>query len=161
MELPYEKKEKTLAELKERGITWRTRYYNFLNPEGLNNFVSDMENVSNNPLKHQITEFDYQTQTDGTPFAMLRFRDDDKIDDVKERRFSIWAKLYTTAEFNDLDATLNSHDKTTVYLLGEKRLTMKTGDFFILLIWATINRPTKFTEGLDVLRSIFAAKFRQ
>jgi len=160
MELPIDKKPPTLADLKEKNILWKTSFYNFTNSEELNQFVTDMENFVNNPSKYQITEFDYQTQVDGTPFALVRYKLDNKIEEIKEKKFFVFAKIYTKFEFDDLDAIINQHDKTTLYLLGEKRLTMKTGDFFILLIWATVGKPTKFTEGLDALRSIIAAKFR-
>ncbi len=160
MELPFEKKEKTLAELKEKGIKWRTEYYCLTNPEHLNHFVTEMEKTANNPLKYMVIEFEYVPLVDGTPCVMIRYKDDEKVNDVKTKKYSIWAKLHTHLELKDLDEIINKHDKTTLYLLGEKRFTMKTGDFFILLIWATIDVPVKHTEGLDVLRQYFAAKFR-
>lgn len=160
MELPFEKKQPTMADLKQKDLTFNTEFYEFTNAEGMNQFVADMEYVVNNPLRKQIMEFDYQTQVDGSPFALLRYKTDGKVEEVKEKKFFIFAKLFTKFEFNDLDAIINRHDKTTLYLLGEKHLTMKTGDFFILLIWATIEKPTKFTEGLDALRSTLLAKLR-
>ena len=156
MLLPYEKKQPTFADSKEKGIKWRTRFYNFLNPQDMNQFLNDVQEVVNNPLRHRIVEFEYDTQVDGTPFTLLRYRDDTKVDKPKERDYSLFAKLFTTKEFDDLDAILDSYDKTSLYLLAEKHLTMKTGDFFILLIWATVDRPLKFTEGLDGLRKLFS-----
>ena len=160
MQLPFEKSQPTMADLKEKGISFKTKHYEFMSGEGMNDFISDMETFVNNPLHMQIMEFDYQTQVDGTPFALLRYRYDEKVDEVKQKKFFIFGKVFTKYEFDDLDAIINRHDKTTLYLLGEKRLTMKSGDYFIMLIWATIEKPTKFTEGLDALRSILAAKLR-
>ena len=159
MELPIDKKQPTFADLKEKGISFRTKLYTFTSSQDMNDFINDMEAVANNPLKYQISEFNYQTQVDGTPFAMLRFKDDEKIDEVKERKFVIWGKIFTKPEFVELDEIINKHDRTNLHLLGEKRLSMKTGDFFIMLIWATNDRPAKFTGGLDVLRAIFKQKF--
>ena len=160
MELPFEKKAPSMADLREKGISFRTKLYEFTNAEDMNHFINDMEFVANNPSKCQILEFNYQTQVDGTPFAVVRFRDDEKIEERKEKRFYIFGKIFTKYEFEELDKIINMHDKTTLMLLGEKHLTMKTGDFFVMLIWATIDKPVKFMEGLDVLRTIFVAKFR-
>ena len=151
MKLPIDEVPPTFAELKDKGITWRTAYYNLCSQPQMNNFIADMEKHVNNPLKVQIYEFDYQPLVDGTPCIMVRYREDDKLDWL-DKKIELWGKLYTTAEFADLDKILNSYDQTSVFLLGEKRLTMKTGDFFILLIWATLDKPMRRTEGLSGLR---------
>ena len=150
----------TLAELKEKGISWRTAYYNLCSAQHMNNFIADMEKHVNNPLKIQIGDFDYQPLVDGTPCVMVRYRDDDKID-LLEKKITLWGKLYTTAEFADMDKIINGYDATTLFLLGEKRLTMKTGDFFILLIWATLDRPMRRTEGLNGLKQLLSFHFRK
>ena len=159
MELPFEKKDPSFADLKTKGLSFRTRHYFLTSTEGLNEFTTDLQALANNPVKHNILTFQYETQVDGSPFAVLRFIDDEKVEINKNTKFTLFAKIYTKYEFNELDAIINKHDKTNLYLLGEKRFTMKTGDFFILLIWATVDKPTKFTEGLDVLRKWFIAKF--
>ena len=107
-----------------------------------------------------MINFDYQTQVDGTPFIVVRFKDNESIEKIPNKRFFIYGKLYTTDELDELDKILNAYDQTTLFLLAEKRLTMKTGDLFILLIWATVNKPTKFMEGIHVLKSLFSTRFR-
>ena len=158
MKLPIDEVPPTLAEQKEKGITWRTAYYNLTSAPGLNNFIVDMEKAVNNPLKHQISTFDYQPLVDGTPCIMIRYRDDDKLD-LLDKKIIIWGKLYTTSEFADMDKIINSYDGTKIFLLGEKHLTMKTGDFFILLIWATLEKPTRRTEGINGLRKLLTFHF--
>jgi hypothetical protein len=152
MELPIDKKPPTMAELKAKNLKWKTKYYNMTLADDLNRFMKDMEDFVNNPYRLSINEFKYETYTDGSPYIVTRFKEDTSIDIVKQNKFSIFVKLFTTVEFEDLDAIINSYDQTTLYLLGEKRLSMKGGDFFILLIWATVNKPTKSTEGLNELR---------
>jgi hypothetical protein len=158
MKLPFEEKEPTFAELKEKGITWRTRYYNLWVVDQLNHFTADLEQVINNPMKFSIYQFVYDPLVDGTPCVMIRFRDDDKLD-LLTRKIFLWAKMFTTKEFDELDKIINAYDRTTLYLLAEKRYTMKTGDFFVLLIWATVEKPLRSTEGIDELKRVFLAAF--
>ena len=159
MLLPFEKIPPTMAELKNKNSKWRTQYYLLTSADQLNQFIADMQDVANNPNKYKISEFHVDSQVDGSPFVMVRYYDDEKLDAVKEKKITVWGKLFTVSEFSDLDYILNQHDRTKLFLLAEKRLSFKTGDFFILLIWATVDKPTKFTEGLDVLRTRFINAF--
>ena len=155
-ELPIDKKTPTMAELKEKNIKWRTMYYNLLSGEQKNQFMADMQDIVNNPFRYSIVEFSYVTLIDGTPTMFFRIKEDFKIEEIKDRKFDIFCKLFTTAEFKEMDEIINDYDQTNLFLLGEKRITMKGGDFFILLIWATKNAPTKSMEGLNALKHLFS-----
>lgn len=158
MELPYEKKQPTMADLKEKDTRLITKFCEFTNSEEMNCFINDLEKIANNPNKYSILTFDCDKGIDGIPFCIVRYKCYEKIEENKERRFILNGKIFTKYDFSDLDEIINKHDHTTLRLLAEKRFVLKNGDFFTLLIWAEIVKQTKFTEGLDVLRSIFSTR---
>lgn len=158
---PFKKSERpapTFADLKEKGIEWNTNYFNLLSSDDFNNFIATMERVANNPHRYYFGSFETMNQVDGSPFILLRLKVDTKVEEIKHRNVCIWGRIFNTKQLNELDEVINKYDRTKVFLLWERRIFMKNGDVFFMLIWATVEKVVRNMEGLSELRRIFSVQ---
>lgn len=153
---PFEPKDQPAIQVdKKTKFKYRTAVYELTDRAELDRLATDLSLVANHSYKHGIIEFTYSSKVDGSPFLIARFRENLDIALKDRSDFSIFCKHYMSNNLGDLDDVLNSHDNSTIRMLGEKRFSYKTGEVGFVLVWCTICPGTRDLGGVNAIRNIF------
>ena len=156
---PFAKQQET----KKRNYRFETGYYDLTDADDLMKIAATLEMLANHPYKYGLCEFTTGNKVDGSPYVIIRTREDKDLDEKKRGDIKIRAETFSAKALDDVDKIWNlamgEGDQYSTYkLLGEKRFAHVILDVCIVLIWAEVKKGSKFMGDLDGIRSTLAAR---
>ena len=149
---------------KNRHFNYQTFYFNLTDGDDLVNLGEQLEKVANHGYKYGIIELTSGNKVDGTPYVILRIREDKDLTLKTKNDIKVCVETYSAKDLESVDGIVNrsfSEDQSgeIVKLLAEKRFAHVILDVCIVLIWAEIKKGSKYMEAINGLRSILTARF--